>query len=145
MISQERERERKKREREKESGSPSPLTPIPLPKERVKRKERERKREGAENHRSSVKGRQRYWIASEAFFICPTCRLRNEIIYLDMIRFLQAALWDSKSVFIIRQGRVCICSAYMDGLHYSFVSPLHYMRIRFFLILFLSVMGIRKF
>ena len=38
-----------------------------------------------------------------------------------------------------------MCSAYMDGLHYSFVSSLHYMRARVFLILFLSVLGIRKF
>ena len=87
VSSGERKREKEKRKRKKR-GSPSPLTPNPLPKERVKRKERERKREGAGNARNSVKGRQRYWIASEAFFIAPDCRLRNETICSDMIRSL---------------------------------------------------------
>ena len=62
----ERKREKEKRKRERKRF-PFPLNPYPFTKERELREKKERERERA-SPRSSVKERQRYWIASEAFF-----------------------------------------------------------------------------
>ena len=65
----ERKREKEKRKRERKRF-PFHLKPYPFTKERELREKKERERERA-SPRSSVKERQRYWIASEAFFYLP--------------------------------------------------------------------------
>lgn len=101
----ERKREKEKRKRERKRF-PFPLNPYPFTKERELREKKERERERA-RPRNSVKERQRYWIASEAFFICPTCRLRNEIICSDVIRSYRR-LYGATKVYLLSDRAECI-------------------------------------
>ena len=102
----ERKREKEKRKRERKRF-PFPLNPYPFTKERELREKKERERERA-SPRSSVKERQRYWIASEAFFYLSHLppKERNNLFRYDTV--LIGGFMGATKVYLLSDRAECI-------------------------------------